>query len=301
MGDDMSLSLRVSHPSFAKFLDFEQPLVQVLAGFHFTEGPVWHPYERYLIFSDIIGDTIYRWSPEQGLTVFRRPSHMANGNTFDRQGRLLTCEHATSRLVRTEPDGSITVLATHFEGKALNSPNDVIVKSDGAIYFTDPNSGRFAPYGVPRPQELPFQGVYRWSPETGGLTLLVDDFEKPNGLCFSPDETTLYIADTEREHIRAFDLTPQGRLLNGRVWAEVRGEGIGRADGMKVDREGNVYCAGPGGIHVFSSDAVPIGVILIPEHTANLAWGDDDCQSLYITAASSVYRIRTRIPGNPVF
>ena len=190
-------------------------LERIASGFVFTEGPVWDVASGSLIFSDIIGNCLYRWSSRQGLSIFRRPSNMANGNALDRSGRLLTCEHATSRVTRTHHDGRIEVLASHYAGRELNSPNDIVVKSDGAIYFTDPTSGRSARYGVERPQQLPFQGVYRIDPDSGDVTLLVDDFEKPNGLCFSRDEQKLFINDTARGHIRVFDVRSDGTLEGG--------------------------------------------------------------------------------------
>ena len=292
---------------FNDIIDQDAALERVATGFDFTEGPVWHPYERFLIFSDIVGNRLYRWSPRDGVSVFRDPSHMANGNTYDRQGRLLTCEHATSRVTRTGRrshsghDSSVEVLASHYNGKELNSPNDVVVRSDGAVFFTDPNSGRQPRFGVPREQELPFQGVYRWDPDVDAITLLVDDFAKPNGLCFSPDEERLFVSDTERFHIRVFDVEADGTLVEGRVWAEVSGEGVGVPDGMKVDQKGTLYCCGPGGIHVFDAAGGCMGVIRMPEHTTNLAWGDDDLHSLYVTAATSVYRLRVSVPGQKVF
>ncbi len=276
-------------------------LERVATGFQFVEGPVWHPYGRFLAFSDILADRLLRWSPAEGVGVFRWPSHMANGNTYDRQGRLLTCEHATSRLTRTDPDGRVTVIASHYDGRELNSPNDVVVRRDGSIYFTDPNSGRGARFGVPRDQELPFQGVYRLDPGDGSLRLLASDLAKPNGLCFSPDEQRLFVDDTDRAHIRVFDVRPGGHLANGRLWAELTGEGVGVADGMKVDREGNLYCTGPGGIHVFDAAADSLGVIQVPEQATNLAWGDDDVRSLYVTATTSLYRFRVEVPGEPAF
>jgi len=276
-------------------------LEQVATSFQFLEGPAWQPYDRQLTFSDILGDCIYRWSREEGVTVFRKPSHMANGNTFDRQGRLLTCEHATSRVTRTGHDGSMEVMASHYDGKELNSPNDIVVKRDGGIYFTDPNSGRGGRFGVLREQELSFQGVYRLDPDDKTLTLLADDFSKPNGLCFSTDEKRLFVNDSDRGHIRLFDVQPDGLLANDRVWAELIGTGVGVADGMKVDQDGNLYCCGPGGIYLFDADANCLGVIRMPEHTANLAWGDDDLQSLYITASTSLYRLRVKTPGLPAF
>jgi len=286
---------------FTQVIDRDAKLTRVATGFQFVEGPVWHPHESYLIFSDILGDCLYRWHPDDGVSPLRQPSHMANGNTYDRQGRLLTCEHATSRVTRTGRDGGLTIMASHLDGKELNSPNDIVVKREGGIYFTDPNSGRSARFGVAREQELSFQGVYRLDPDDKTLTLLVDDFSKPNGLCFSVDEQQLFINDTDRGHIRAFDVRPDGTLAHGRVWATLVGEGIGVADGMKVDQQGNLYCAGPGGVHLFNVEADCLGVIRMPEHTTNLAWGDDDLHSLYITATTSLYRLRIKVPGLPVF
>jgi gluconolactonase len=218
---------------------------------------------------------------------------------WDNQGRLITCEHASSHITRTEPDGSITVLASHHEGRELNSPNDVVVKSDGAVYFSDPTYGRKPHFGVPREPELAFRGVYRLGPDGKSLTLLADDFGQPNGLCFSLDEKVLFVNDTDKQHIRAFDVKPDGSIANSRVWATTVGEGAGAPDGMKVDSAGNIYCCGPGGIHVFTPDAVCLGVIRVPEHTANFCWGDDDLKSLFIAASTSIYRIRVAVPGTP--
>ncbi len=274
---------------------------QVLSGFDFVEGPAWHPSEGVLVFSDIIGNAMYSWHPGGGAEIFRKPSHMANGNSWDREGRLLSCEHATSRVSRGNADGSYEVLVSHYQGHELNSPNDIVVNRDGSIYFTDPNSGRGERYGIARPQELEFQGVYRLDADTGTLTLLVDDFSKPNGLCFSLDESLLYINDTDRQHIRVFDVMSDGSLGNGRVWAETSGEEPGVADGMKVDSDGNLYCCGSGGIHVFDPDGLRIGVIATPEVAANFTWGGDGLTDLYVTATHSVYRLRTRVPGHIPF
>jgi gluconolactonase len=224
---------------------------------------------------------------------------MSNGLTWDRQGRLLACEHASSQVTRTEPDGRITPIATHYQGKQLNSPNDIVCSSDGGIYFSDPPYGRAKFYGVPREPELTFQGVYRAGSDPKTPVLLVDDFDRPNGLCFSRDGRRLFVNDTARKHIRVFDMTSSGTVSGGRVWAETTGEGTGAPDGMKIDSEGHVYCCGPGGIHVFDADGVCLGVIQMPEHTANFAWGDTDFRSLYITASTSVYRIRVAVPGLP--
>ena len=265
----------------------------------FTEGPLWHAREKYLLFSDMPGDHLRRWSERDGVTTFRKPCNKSNGLAWDLQGRLLTCEHASSRLTRTETDGKITVLASHYEGKELNSPNDLAVKSDGAIYFSDPSYGRKEHFGLPRDPELSFRGVYRLTPDGKTLTLLADDFGQPNGVCFALDEKTLFVNDTDKQHIRAFDVNADGTLTNNRVWANTVGEGAGAPDGMKIDSSGNVYSCGPGGIHVFAPDATCLGVIKVPEYTANFCWGDDDLKSLFITASTSVYRIRVAVSGTP--
>jgi gluconolactonase len=270
-------------------------------GFLFTEGPLWHPTGKFLLWSDMPGDHMRRWSAKDGVTTFRQPCNKSNGLTYDRQGRLLACEHATSQITRTEADGRIVSIATHYQGKQLNSPNDIVCKADGGIYFSDPPYGRAKFYGVERPQELDFQGVYRVGPAPRSTELLVDDFERPNGLCFSLDERRLFINDTARKHIRVFDVTPKGTLTNGRVWAETKGDKPGAPDGMKLDAAGNVYCCGPGGIHVFNPDATLLEILEVPEYTANFAWGDDDYRSLFITASTSLYRVRRTTPGLPVF
>jgi gluconolactonase len=295
------VNLEIRHPRLTSVVGPSVEVERIAGGFLFTEGPLWHPKQKFLLFSDMPGDIVRRWSPAEGIRTFRQPCNKANGETYDRQGRLLSCEHATSRVTRTEPDGTITVLATHYGDKELNSPNDIVVKSDGAIYFTDPTYGRADFYGVPREPELAFRAVYRLEPETRKLTLLADDFAQPNGLCFSPDEKRLFVNDTERRHIRAFEVQSGGLLANGRVWAETTGIEEGWPDGMKTDSAGNVYCSGPGGIHVFDPEANCLGVIRTPEPTANFTFGDDDCRSLFITASTSVYRVRVTVPGRPVF
>ncbi len=281
---------------FSDIVSPESVLETVADGFEFIEGPVWHPGRKEILFSDIIGDSLYHWTKITGLSVFRKPSNMANGNVYDRQGRLLTCEHATSRVTRTEPDEEITIMASHYEGKELNSPNDIVVKRDGGIFFTDPASGRSENFGILREQELDFQGVFRLD-EQGVLTLLADDFSKPNGLCFSLDEKLLFINDTDHGHIRVFNVNHDGTLSNGKIWAELTGDGIGVADGMKFDQAGNLYCCGPGGIHVFDQVGLFLGIIKTPEQTANFNWGDEDLSSLYICASTTLYRLRMTIPG----
>lgn len=273
---------------------------RLATGFKFTEGPVWDPRTESLIFSDMPGDIMRRWSAAKGIETFRQPCGKTNGNTWDKQGRLVSCEHA-SRVTRTEPDGSITVLATHYEGKELNSPNDIIVKSDGAIYFSDPSYGRMDYFGIPREQDLDFQGVFRISPDGSKLTLLASDFGQPNGLTCSLDESKLFVNDTDRGHIRVFDVKSDGSVSGGEVWAEVTGDGDGAPDGMKIDSNGNLYTTGPGGIHVFAPDATDLGVIGLPEGPANFTWGDADLRTLYVTATSSLYRVRVNVPGRKLF
>ena len=273
-------------------------LEQVATGFGFTEGPVW--CRDYLLFSDIPRNRIVRWhmrSEGPEVTTFRSPSGNSNGLTLDRSGRLIVCEHSTRRVTRTEVDGSVSVLAERYEGRRLNSPNDVVVRSDGSIYFTDP------PYGLENLdtwKELSFNGVYRFAPD-GKLVLLIDDFDRPNGLAFSPDESVLYIDDTSRSHIRAFDVSPDGNLGNGQVLIDMQSSDTGAPDGMKVDEKGNIYCTGPGGLWVIDSNGQCLGRIMLPALPANLAWGNTDRRTLYITARSSIYRLRLAVPGAAVF
>ncbi|KQX48541.1 MULTISPECIES: SMP-30/gluconolactonase/LRE family protein [unclassified Paenibacillus] len=269
-------------------------LEQAATGFIFTEGPAWDKTDGSLVFSDIKANTIYRLKEQDHLSVVRRPSGMSNGLAFDAEQRLIACEHAGRRLSLYslyDSIGPIVTLADRYEGKRLNSPNDVIVASDRSIYFTDPNYGLVNELQAPKAQEQLFQGVYRLSP-SGKLTLLINDFAGPNGLALSPDERKLYVSDTERQHIRVFDLDNHGRLVYGRLFAKLdvsMGEGV--ADGLKVDEEGHVYCAGPGGVWVFEPDGSVIGLLKIPEITSNLTWGGLSGRTMYITATSSVYKI----------
>ncbi len=290
----------IRDPRMTRIVAADAALDQVATGFDFTEGPIWHGGAGHLIFSDMPGDHMRRWSAASGIETFRRPSNKANGNAYDRQGRIVTCEHATSRVTRAEPGGAIETLASHWRGKELNSPNDVIVGPDGAIWFTDPTYGRMEYYGVPRATELDFQGVYRIAPD-GELHLVADDFGQPNGLCLSLDRRALFVNDTERGHIRRFDIRDDGSLAGGDVWAAPTGDGVGAPDGMKLDRAGNLFCTGPGGVHVFAPDATPLGVIRMPEGTANFTWGDADLRTLYLTASTSLYRIRTESAGVNLF
>lgn len=280
----------------AAFHDLFEPgakVVKVATGFRFTEGPVWNKAGKYLLFSDIPANQIRKWERGDTTTVFREPSGNSNGLTYDKQGRLIACEHSTRRVTRTEPDGTVAVLADRFEGKRLNSPNDVVAKGDGSIYFTDP------PYGIkPEEQEQPCQGVYRITAD-GKLELLVRDFDRPNGLAFSPDEKRLYIGDSsqQRRHVRVFDVNADGTLANGRLFADMSAPEPGNPDGMKVDTEGRLFATGASGVWVFTPDGAHLGTILTPERPANCAWADDDWQMLYITAGTSLYRVRLGVAG----
>jgi gluconolactonase len=277
---------------------------QIGTGFTFTEGPIWNPAGQYLLFSDMPGDTRRRWDEQGGVREVAKPSNKGNGMTLDRQGRLIVCEHTTSSVARMDPDGTGSgreVLATHYEGKELNSPNDVVVHSGGAIYFTDPTYGRMPGFGLEREQDLDFQGVYRIAPEGGEPMLLVDDFVQPNGLCFSPDESTLYINDTDRAHIRVFDVAADGTIANGRVFAAGIGTGDlaagGLVDGMKCDERGNIWVTGPEGVWVFTQAGEHLGVIEIPESVGNLHWGGPDWSWLFVPASTSLYRVKTKVSG----
>ena len=284
-----------------ELVDENAVVEQVATGFTFTEGPIWMA-DGSLHFSDMPGDKRRRWHPDEGVTVLRDPSNKCNGMTRDDAGNLIVCEHVTSSVVRERPDGTRETIATHWGDKELNSPNDVIVASDGSILFTDPTYGRMPGFGLEREQELDFQGVYRIPAGRGELQLLVDDFSQPNGLCFSPDESLLYVNDTDRAHIRVFDVGPDHTLSNGRVLAEGIGDGDlakgGLVDGMKADELGNIYVTGPGGVWVFSPAGEHLGTIEVPEDVGNVNWGDDDWRTLYIPATTSLYRVRLKVSGN---
>lgn len=265
---------------------------RLASGFQFTEGPVWHPREACLMFSDIPAAKRLRWNGER-CEVALEPTRMANGMTFDANLNLIVCEHSSSSLGRFK-NGIRTSLASHFEGQELNSPNDVVVGADGSIWFTDPTFGRMEGFGVKREPALGFQGVYRLAPE-GGLPQLVVDrdlYSQPNGLCFSPDEQRLYVNDTEQANIRVYDVF-DGHLANMRVFASdiADPEIAGAPDGMKADAEGNIWVTAPGGIWVFSSNGSLLGKIAVPEFAANFHWGGKDWRTLFITASTSLYAV----------
>ncbi len=295
-----AIELDILDPRLTDALDADAELETVSTGHKFLEGPVWHPHDHHLRFSDILGNSTLEWSEGAGLRLYRANSHMANGNTYDRRGRLLSCHHASSRVTRMD-DETMTILASHYEGRELNSPNDIVVKRDGSIYFSDPPSGREAKVGIPRPRQLDFNGVYRLQPDSGELRLLNKEFTRPNGLCFSLDESLLYINDTAEFEIRVFEVAADGGLGAGRRFAKTRGAEAGVPDGMKIDSEGNLYCCAQGGLHVFRADGTCLGRLLMPMQVTNFTFGDADLRSLYLTGITTLYRVRTRIPGLPLF
>src|SRR5262245_23349734 len=290
-------------PELDKIIAVNEPIKELASGFGGplgpAEGPLWWKEGGYLLFTDIHNSRRMKYTPGQGVSVDLEPTNRANGLTRDLQGRLLSCEHDTRRVTRRELDGSLTVLANSFQGRRLNRPNDVVVKSDGAIYFTDP-------WTLQTPQEqwdLTFAGVYRLSPDLGTYTLLIDNFIVPNGIAFSPDETVLYVNDSRRGHIRAFDVMPSGVLAkqSDRVFADLRGSEPGVPDGMKVDVAGNVYCGGSGGIWILDPQGKKLGSIVHGHPaTTNIAFGGDDWKTLYFTSRTHLGSVNLRIAGLPV-
>jgi gluconolactonase len=275
-------------------------------GMRWAEGPVYFADQRCLILSDIPSNRMLRWDEESGnITVFRTPSNFSNGNTRDRQGRLITCEHRERRVTRTEPSGEITVIADRYQGKRLNSPNDVVVKSDGSIWFTDPSYGISAEYeGGKVESEIGSCNVYRVDPADGTVSLVADDFSRPNGLAFSPDESILYIADSGfwpdpngPHHIRAFKVEDRGRLASGRIFADVS---PGIPDGMRIDTDGNVWTSAGDGVHCLAADGTLLGKIRVPEIVANLCFGGPARNRLFICGHSSLYAVHVNARGAQV-
>ncbi len=281
----------VLDPLFASYVLGNAPPKRLATGFDWVEGPVWFGDMGCLLFSDIPNNRILRWT-EEGLTTFRQPSNYANGHTRDRMGRLVSCEHGTRRVTRTEWDGSVTVLADRFDGKPLNSPNDVIAARDGSIWFTDPHYGIMTDYeGFRAPQELPCH-VYRIDPN-GTVAAVISDMACPNGLAFSPDESRLYVADTGRmhsndpQHIRVYDMV-NGRPENGRLFHKID---TGCADGIRVDSDGNLWSSAADGVHCIAPDGHLMGKVLIPETVSNICFGGRAKHRLFITATTSVYSV----------
>jgi len=299
--------VEIRQPDFAEFILHNAPLHRIATGFCWVEGPVWFGDAGYLLFSDIPNDRILRWTPPLGLeeghlSIYRQPSEFANGHTRDREGRLVSCQHGSRSVTRTEHDGTITTIADRNEGKRLNSPNDVIVKSDGSIWFSDPHYGIMFDYeGGKAPQELPCQ-VYRVDPESREIRAVLSDFSGPNGLAFSPDERRLYVADTgavgdpdAKRHIRVFDVAGDGVTLSG--GAEFYKVDAGVSDGFRLDSDGNIWSSAGDGVHCISPEGVLMGKIRIPETVSNLCFGGRTKSCLYITASTSVYCIHLNRRG----
>lgn len=285
---------------FSSFILGNAPLKKLAGGFDWAEGPVWFGDHECLLFSDIPNNRMLRWNATLGLTTFREPSNFSNGNTRDREGRLVTCEHGTRRVTRTEHDGTITVIADRHDGKPLNSPNDVVVSSDGAIWFTDPHYGIASDYeGTRAQQELPCN-VYRVDPRSGAMKAVLTDFRCPNGLAFSPDERRLYVADTGRihtndpRHIRAFDVGEDGRLSGGAIFHTIS---PGCADGMRVDENGNLWSSAGDGVHCIAPDGRRLGKIRVPEIVSNVCFGGRNGHRLFITATTSLYAVSLAVRG----
>jgi gluconolactonase len=289
----------VRRNEFTSLVDPDAPVRQIGSGFEFTEGPIWHPTEHYLLFSDMPGDVRRRWDESGGVREVMRPSNKCNGMTYDAELNLVICEHPTSSLVRLRPGGEREVLASHFEGEELNSPNDVCVRSDGSIYFTDPWFGRMPVFGLERERDLGWQGVFR-VPPGGGIELVVDrnEYDQPNGLCFSPDESLMYINDTMRGLIDVYDVNPDGSLSGGRLFFDGIGTGViedGIPDGMKCDEMGNIWVTGPGGVWIISAAGERLGTVPVPENVGNLTWGGADWHTLFMPSCTSLYTLRTRV------
>jgi gluconolactonase len=288
-------------PGFNKVVPSDSKLEVIANDLLFGEGPVWNSKSGEFYWVDIINDTIWRYKKGVGRQIVMRPSYKADGLTFDLEGRLVVAGWAWRRVWRLEHDGSITTLCTEFEGQKLNTPNDIVVKSDGSIYFTDPSGAlnNVEMHGDDLQRYMDYHGVFRIDP-SGKVTLVVKDFVYPNGLAFSADESLLYINDTRENLIKVYEVNSDGSVQNGRIFCKLVGSEAGVADGMKVDVEGNIYCTGPAGIQIFSPDGNLLGRIKIPGHATNLGFGDDDWKGLYITTYSSVFKVRLGIAGLPV-
>jgi gluconolactonase len=297
--------IKILDPRFQPLVLGNAAVERIATGCRFCEGPVWFGDGRYLLWSDIPNDRIMHWEEETGaVSVFRKPSHYANGNTRDRQGRLVTCEHDTQHLTRTEYDGTINVLADSFEGKRLTGPNDVVVKSDGSIWFSDNGAGTRGNYlGHSLPQELPFR-VYRLDPATGQLTIAVGDMKRPNGLAFSLDEKLLYVVDTPgalgQRTVQVYDVVDNGtKTANGRLFFNAE---PGGTDGIRVDVHGNLWCGFSGGeaedgVAVFAPDGTMIGRIMLPERCANVCFGGVKRNRLFMAASQSIYSVFVETQG----
>lgn len=290
-------------PELERLIEAHPPLDVIAHGMAFGEGPVWDRRTKQLYWVDIIGSTIWKWKPGVGKQVVLHPSGWANGMTFDREGRLTVAGWSSRTVWRFEKDGSIVTIASRYEGKKFNSPNDIVVRSDGSTYWTDSAGGlvNLGMVGEDIQRQLDVQGVYRLSPDGKEVNLVVEDVTYPNGLAFSPDEKLLYVNNTRLNDIRVYDVNPDGSVKNSRLFHKLAGGEPGAADGMKVDVEGNTYCTGPGGIHILNPQGRLLGRLRFPAHVSNLCWGEDDWRSLFITDHHCVYRTRVKVPGVPVW
>jgi gluconolactonase len=289
-------------PELDRIISTSEPIRELATGFGGdigpAEGPLWWAEGRYLLFNDIHTARRMKYTPGQGVTVAMEKTNEANGITRDLQGRLLSAEHLTRRVTRQEPDGSLTVIANSFQGKRLLRPNDVVVKSDGAIYFTDPGGT-----AAPEQRDVTISGVYRLSADLGTMSLVIDDMVRPNGLAFSPDEKVLYVADSRRRHVRAYDLQPNGTMAmeTSRVLVDLAGPEPGVCDGIKVDTAGNLYTGGSGGLYIIDPTGRKLGRIVHGQPaTTNVAFGGDDWKTLYFTTRSTLFSVNVKIAGVPV-
>jgi gluconolactonase len=293
--------------TFRELIDTAAELVCIGSGYQFTEGPVWDPAQNCLLFSDIPGDTRWRWSERDGMTVDLHPSFKGNGMALDIEGNLLVCEQVSSCLVRFRPGGVRELVAFHHEGRYLNSPNDVVVRAtDGGIYFTDPDYGRWNDWiGQERTRDLDFRGLWR-VPHAGGPVELLcarDEFDQPNGLCFSPDESLLYVNDSAARHVKAFDVAADGTLSGGRVLHGGIGTGVprsGNVDGMECDELGNVWVTGTGGVWILSPEGERLGLVSTPEVAGSLCWGGADMRTLFVMTSTTVHTVRTIVGPAPL-
>jgi gluconolactonase len=300
----MSETIFIADSAFESFVSPDAQIRRVHTGMRWAEGPCYLPSQQCVVYSDIPNNRMYCYHEEAGVSVFRAPSRFSNGNTVDTEGRLVTCEHGSRGVSRTEADGSVTALVDRYEGKRLNSPNDAAVRRDGTIWFTDPTYGiRTNKEGYQSEQELSGQFVFRFDPATGELSVVADDFIMPNGIAFSPDETLLYVGDsgtrpdgTDPSHIRVFQVADGRRLEAGREFVVV---GPGHPDGFRLDVDGNLWTSAGDGVHCYAPDGKLLGKVLVPERVANLEFGGPERTTLYITATSSLYVISVRKAGAP--